>query len=236
MNAFKPKGRQINTIVCINRLRTLVTTAFDIKPLAFVCGLSIVLLTACAPPRLAPEVPFENKQPMNDLQPASGAKTSRKASSLSSWEVSGAMAARNKSKGWTASVNWVQQGPNQYQLRLFGPLGGGAILIEKNGGIVTYTDGPKKLSSHNADELLQQQTGIRLPVHDLYYWVRGLPAPGAVQSATYDTKNHLESFSQAGYSITYPSYLSVSNVDLPSKIQLQGHGVVIKLIIKHWTI
>jgi outer membrane lipoprotein LolB len=76
------------------------------------------------------------------------------------------MAARNKRKGWSASYNWVQQGINQYQIRLFGPLGGGTVIIAKQGGTVTYTDGPKKISSHNADQLLMQQTGIQLPVNN----------------------------------------------------------------------
>ena len=28
-------------------------------------------------------------------------------------------------------MNWVQHGPNSYQIRLMGPLGGGTVLIEQ---------------------------------------------------------------------------------------------------------
>ncbi len=234
MKALKPRAFQASTIAFVNTIRCL-TSGFNIKKIGFFCMLVIGFLTACAPPKMAPEAPFEHWKPQNELEPHPG-KVSRHANSLSSWEISGAMAARNKTKGWTASVHWVQQGANQYQLRLFGPLGGGTILIEKNGSVVTYTDGPKKITSHHADELLQQQTGIRLPVQDLYYWVRGLPAPGAVQSAKYDKQTHLESLSQAGYTISYMNYISVNHIDLPRKIHLQGHGVVIKFFIKHWVI
>lgn len=161
------------------------------------------------------------------LQPASPA-------ALSSWELSGAIAARNKKRGWTATVNWLQQGPNQYQIRLFGPLGGGTVMIEKRGSVITFRDGPKKVTSNNADELLQKKTGVRLPVKNLYYWVRGLPAPGAIQSEHRDAHHYLISFNQAGYTVNYTSYTSVNGMNLPNKIRMQGHGILIKLVIKHW--
>ena len=196
--------------------------------LKLLCIFSVFFVTSCAPPKLAPELPVENT-------PSPG-KTKIQSSTISSWEISGAIAAHNKRKGWTASLNWLQQGANQYQIHLFGPLGGGTIIIENNGGVITYTDGPKKITSRNADELLQKQTGIRLPVHDLYYWVRGIPAPGTVQSSQYDPSAHLVSLTQAGYTINYTNYMSVNSIDLPSKIQLQGHDVIIKLVIKRWKI
>lgn len=156
--------------------------------------------------------------------------------SLSSWEISGAIAAKNQKKGWTAALNWLQRGANQYQIRLFGPLGGGTVIIEKNGSIITLRDGPKKRSSNNADELLRKETGVRLPVKDLYYWVRGLPAPGATQALRRTSDNRLISFNQAGYTINYTEYTSTGGMILPSKIRLQGHGVMIKLVIKRWKI
>lgn len=210
---------------------------------------SVCFLSACATTQLTTDPsahvtqnplikPTENAtQPMNQpVEAALKKKTSAEASTVSSWELSGAMAARNKNKSWTASINWVQQGINRYQIRLFGPLGGGTIIVEKNGGVVTYADGPKKSSSNNADKLLEQHTGVRLPVQALYYWVRGLPAPGSVQSATYDEAHHMTTLSQAGYTIRYSNYTSVSNTVLPGKISLQGHGVTIKLVIKHWRV
>ena len=196
---------------------------------------SICGLTACAP-KITPEFTAENKQLLNTPQVPSTSKTKLKATTVSAWEISGAIAARNKKKGWTASLNWMQREANQYQIRLFGPLGGGTVLIEKNDNVVTYVDGPKKVTSANADDLLQQQTGVRLPVHDLYYWVRGLPAPGTVQSSKYDQNANLMFLAQAGYTISYSNYTSINNVDLPGKIQLQGHDVTIKLVIKRWKV
>lgn len=187
---------------------------------------SICLLTACAPPK-----PSED-QPVNKVIPIE--KRKAETATVSSWNIHGALAAKNKTKGWTATMNWAQQGPSSYQIRLNGPLGAGAVLINKKGNTVTFQDGAKKASSSNADELLQQQTGIRLPVDNLYYWVRGLPAPGGVQSEQHDQYNHLSQLKQSGYTINFTKYTSVKGIDLPSVIRLDGNGVMIKVVINSW--
>lgn len=156
--------------------------------------------------------------------------------SVSSWDLSGAMAARSQRKSWTASINWTQHGAFAYQIRLFGPIGSGTVLIQKQGGVVTYKDGPKIASSANADKLLLEKTGVRLPVSSLYYWVRGLPAPGSVKSETRDNAGRLSVLRQSGYTIEFNEYMAVSSTVLPSRIKLQGNGVVIKLVIKRWRI
>ena len=200
------------------------------------CIFSLCFLTACAPPKLNQSPIVEELSHANQSKQATQNEPKVSAQTLSSWDISGAMAARNQKKGWSASLHWAQQGPSQYHIRLSGPLGGGTVLIDKQGGVVTYADGPKRSSSHNADELLQQQTGIRLPVQNLYYWVRGLTAPGSVQAAQYDEHHNLIALSQAGYKIYYTNYSSINHMDLPGKVNLQGNGVVIKLVIKRWNV
>ena len=193
--------------------------------------LLIFILAGCAPKKPVTELSTGEMPKSLEAQ-----KSQKSAESVTSWNLNGAIAARNSKKAWTASVNWVQQGPNQYNIRLFGPLGGGTVLIQRNGNTITYQDGPKKITSDNADALLQQQTGVRLPVSHLYYWVRGLPASGAIQSVKRDPNGRLIAMQQAGYSINYDGYiLTAQGVALPSKIRLQGNGVLIKLIIKHWS-
>lgn len=209
---------------------------------------SVCLLAACATHNMAPGSPTNTPEAAHkpgELAPATTTEgtaatpataKAKPATAATSWELSGAMAARNKNKGWTASLDWVQQGPGHYQIRLLGPLGGGTVVIEKSNGTVTYTDGPKKVTSASADKLLLQQTGISMPVQNLYYWIRGLPAPGAVSSSKYDANGHLISLNQAGYSIHYSDYMAVKNMALPGRVHLQGHNAVFKLIIKHWKV
>ena len=189
---------------------------------------SICCLTACAPPRPAEEPPTNKVIPLE--------KRKTETATVSSWHIKGAMAAKSQAKGWSASLNWAQRGPNDYQIRLMGPLGGGTVLINKSGNTVTFQDGPKRFSSTNADELLLQHTGIRLPVNNLYYWVRGLPAPGSIQSQQHDQYNHLIELKQNGYTIEFTKYTSVKGIDLPSMIRLEGKGVMVKVVIKNWSV
>ncbi|HAT6978078.1 TPA: outer membrane lipoprotein LolB [Legionella pneumophila] len=188
----------------------------------------ICFLTACAPPRPSEELPANREIPLEERK----AETA----TVSSWEIKGALAAKTKAKGWSATMNWVQQGANSYQIRLMGPLGGGAVLISKKGNTITFQDGSKITTSTNADELLLKQTGIRLPVNNLYYWVRGLPAPGGVQSEKHDQFNHLIQLKQNGYTIDFTKYTSVKGIDLPSMIRLEGNGVMVKVVIKNWIV
>ena len=188
----------------------------------------ISLLIACAPPRPAAELL------QNQVMPVEQRKA--KTETVSSWNIRGAMAAKNKNKGWSATMNWVQNGPSDYQIRLMGPLGGGTVLINKKGNTITFQDSAKKITSHNAEELLVQQTGIRLPVNNLYYWVRGLPAPGPVKAEYHDQYNHLAELKQSGYTINFAKYTSINGIDLPSLIRLEGNGVMVKVVIQKWTV
>ncbi|TAL64669.1 MAG: outer membrane lipoprotein LolB [Legionella sp.] len=187
---------------------------------------SACFLTACAPPKPAAELPVNKVIPVE--------KREAQTATISSWNISGGIAAKNKTKGFTATINWAQSGPSAYQIRLVGPLGGGSVIINRSGGNVTYQDGPKKFSSNSAEELLLKHTGVRLPVSNLYYWVRGLPAPGGTPKEARDQYNHLVRLQQGGYTVNFTKFTSVNGVDLPSMIRLDGQGVMVKVVIKSW--
>lgn len=133
-------------------------------------------------------------------------------------------------------MNWKQQGLNRYRLRLFGPLGGGSVLVEKKGRLITYQDGPKRVTTTNIDQLFYKETGVRVPLHNLYYWVRGVKAPGAIQSSEHDALGHFLTLKQGGYTVQYENYQTIKGVDLPTKLRVTGPGGHLKLIIKHWKI
>lgn len=190
----------------------------------FVASALCILLSACA---------TRSSNHVTDQLPQS-IVSSR--TTLTHWHLSGAIAAKRRHKGWLASIDWQQQGANQYLIHLFGPLGGGAVLIEKKDTLVTYQDGPQRYSAMSAEALLQQQTGIQLPITNLYYWVRGVPAPGPIVTAIHDKDQHLLKLTQAGYRLTYADYQRVNRLFLPTKILLQGRDIQVKLVIKHWII
>ena len=191
-------------------------------------------LIACAPPP-SPEITSGTNNDAKATQ-----KTTQKqiiaAKHLSTWQITGAVAAKTKNKSWTASLDWQQQALNRYQLRLYGPLGGGTVLVEKNGRTITYQDGPKKVKTTDIDQLLYRETGVHVPLHNLYYWVRGVKAPGSAQSEQYDAQGHLIQLNQSGYLVHFENYQTIKNKALPMKIRASGPGGSLKLIIKHWEV
>lgn len=196
---------------------------------------SLFILTACAPPQ-APDAIQQTSLSTTTTTASIETPKLRSAKNISSWTIAGVVAAKNKKEAWSASLNWKQRGINNYQIHLYGPLGSGSILIENKNGEIIYQDGQKRIISHHADNLMKQQTGIRFPFQALYYWIRGLPAPGTVQSAHYDQAGRLIELKQAGHVIQYMRYTNKQGIDLPSKLYVQGVEGKLKLIIKHWDI
>ncbi len=154
----------------------------------------------------------------------------------SSFKLTGAIAVNNNGKGWNASLNWSQQGPNYYTIRLSGPLGGKTVIISKHGSTVTYQEGNKIIKANSDAELLKKKTNIHLPVKNLYYWVRGIPAPGEVSYSKKDSYNNNEIIKQNGFTITYSQYTKNNlGVTLPKKVKITGKNLTIKIVIKNWS-
>ncbi len=195
---------------------------------------SFIFLTSCAPSQKPDATLTTHAPPAQTFITQSKASTVRLAQNMTSWTITGAVAAKNKNDAWSASLNWQQDGPNNYHIRLFGPLGGGNILIEKKGAMVTYQDAQNRKTSRSADDLIHLQTGMHIPIQNLYYWIRGLPAPGVVQSTNYDHAGNLTYLEQAGYTIQYMRYTNTQGVNLPSKLHVRGAEGSLKLIIKRW--
>lgn len=144
--------------------------------------------------------------------------------------ISGAIAAKNQQQGWTATFHWMQKNPQEYQIFIYGPLGSDTIEITQQPGTVTFREGQKTLRAHQAEELLAKETGIRLPINHLYHWIKGQPAPGPVSAITRSPEHDILTLQQAGYTLEYSQYQN----HYPYKIRLNGHQLMVKIIIKEW--
>lgn len=155
-------------------------------------------------------------------------------SALQNWTAQGNAAAHSDTKGWNASYNWQQTG-DQYTLQLFGPLGFNRIILDGSPSQATLRTMQASYSAANATALLQQQTGWQLPVSDLSYWLKGLPAPHDTHfKRSLDINNHLVNLYQHGWQVTYLRYVSVNGTDLPDRILLRNPQWQVHVVITHW--
>ena len=149
---------------------------------------------------------------------------------LERWSFDGRLALTGKNDSWSASINWGHQ-PDDEKIKLSGPLGQGATVIQLTGDFVTIDRGNGQAqSSTQPEEFINQQLGMFVPVHSLRYWVVGLPEPTSafVETAT--------GFKQAGWIIEYKQMQPVDNQSMPRKITVTNEQVKLKLIIDQWVL
>ena len=149
---------------------------------------------------------------------------------LEQWSFEGRLALTGKNDSWSASINWGHR-PDDEKIKLSGPLGQGATVIQLTGDRVTIDRGDEKpQSSTQPEAFINQQLGMFVPVRSLRYWVIGLPEPGSAFVVT------ATGFKQAGWLVDYKQMQSVDNQSMPHKITVTNEQVKLKLIIDLWVL
>jgi outer membrane lipoprotein LolB len=157
-------------------------------------------------------------------------------SNIQDWDLSALIAIRANATrdAGSANMKW-KQSKQDYNILLFGPLGSNAVkLAGRPGKVSLETADGKTFNAATPEALLQQQSGWRLPVSNLYYWIRGLPVPNVPAQKSFDADHHLTELAQQGWTIRYERYKAVGQIDLPAKILLANAQVNVKIVIKNW--
>lgn len=176
------------------------------------------------------------QQAPNTFQTKTAQQRQEQLNKVESWDAAGAISIQQAHKSpMIMRYEWQQMGPSNYQIELSGSLNMGAATITGQPGRVTLRKGDQApVSAPTAEQLMQKNLGWSLPINSLWYWARGLPAPGPNDGVKYDDYGHLIMLRQYGWLINYQEYQTVEGVDLPQVIELQGRGLLIRLVIKQW--
>lgn len=153
---------------------------------------------------------------------------------IDAWQINGKLGIRSEQESGSAVLFWLQR-QDYFDIRLSGPLGQGSTRLTGRQGAVSLevaNRGTFKASS--AEELMQQQLGWSLPVENLLWWVRGLPAPHSRSQVQLDSNSLLAKLEQDQWQIEYLSYRTENGLQLPERIKLSGAGLNITLVIKEW--
>jgi outer membrane lipoprotein LolB len=197
----------------------------------------VLLLTGCAalPVRPPDEVARLWAQRQQALAP------------LADWDLRGRIALRSRDEGAQASLHWVRRDDN-HRFTLVGPLGSGQVRLTQDPDGAELRDAEKNVRrARDARALLHQVAGWDVPFEDLGWWVRGLPAPGAVTERTLDNDGRLRRLSQSGWEIEFLEYAAYGAYELPSKLFVYRRGHVpgegfdhtaleLRVVIEHWTL
>ena len=152
------------------------------------------------------------------------------------WDITGAISIRQPNHSSIANYTWQQQSGKTYRLRIYSSLGAYSVVIAGKPGHITLQSANNKTSSaSNPEQLMQEELGWRLPLSNLFYWMRGLPAPGKYH-ALFDSYGHITSLKQGGWQVQFSEYVTVKNVDLPRILQLTNGPLIVRIAIKQWEI
>lgn len=87
----------------------------------------------------------------------------------------------------------------------------------------------------SAENLMESQLGWSLPVSNLLWWVRGLPAPDSAYQLQLNDDSLAHRLEQDGWQLEYVRYQTLENdTRLPERIQLQGPQLQLTLLVKQW--
>lgn len=159
-------------------------------------------------------------------------------SQLNGWEISGKIGLRAQRNGKTESASatlfWLQR-QDYFDIRLAGPMGGGAARLTGRPGKVSLEAANQgSFQAESAEALLQQQLGWNLPISHLFWWVRGVPAGDSKSHLTLSSDSRLATLEQDDWTVEYLSYVEQNGYWLPERIKLHGANLDITLVIKDW--
>lgn len=191
------------------------------------------------PTRVKPEPPVktndsvtEKDNSVNDKQLSPRIEKLR---ALNKWSIRGRVSIVTGDDGWNGSIRWKQVDSN-FDIRIVGPLGQGAIWLQGSPGFVELrsSKNKKSITATDAESLLYQQMGWKIPVSGMRYWVLGLFGPGQTESIKYNKQGLPAEFVQSGWTIRLLRYRKVAGQQMPVKIFLNNNRFRVKMIVKLW--
>ncbi len=145
----------------------------------------------------------------------------------------GRVAMRQEARRENANLRWTHRG-NGDEILLLAPLGRTVARITVDTARATLETDDKLYAATDAEALMQQVLGWRLPLSGLRYWVTGLPAPEARYEKTPGENGQIGELRQQGWTIRYSRHTSAASDALPLRLNLQREGLEVRLVIDEW--
>lgn len=196
------------------------------RPITLAFSLLLVLsLSACSwlSPKPALQAPADWQLRQSKLQ------------QLTDWQAKGRIAIQTEQESSSATLIWQQRGQD-FDLLLLGPLGQTVASLKQRKAQVELTipDQPTYYSD-DAELLVEQVLGWRLPISAMPYWLRALDDPKTpAATGSFDAEKRLASLDTGPWHLEFRSYQQQQDLWLPEKIQVTHPEVQLKLSLKEW--
>ncbi|WP_193755558.1 lipoprotein insertase outer membrane protein LolB [Psychromonas sp. psych-6C06] len=155
---------------------------------------------------------------------------------LSYWSLSGKLAVITPTERNSVNIHW-QQSDEDFQIHLTTFLGLNILEIKKVGlrTVITDQDGNNYVSD-DTQQLVQQLSGMDIPIKQLQQWIKGNPKQANYQLGDNQLVSSLLSNQndKQGWSINYSDYRTVKGINLPYKLDLTRGQLRLKFAIANW--
>jgi len=162
-------------------------------------------------------------------------------SQINDWQFNGKIAFIQSNKRESASIRWQYKQSNYSQkIDLTSYLGINILHVESNKNIHTIEVNGESYKSRDLDQVIYSLTGLTLPIDALTFWLRGLTYHSK-DSMSYhvDSKLPLQltsEYNNEHWQITYADYQQVNDVQLATRFTIKQNDLLIKVLVKKWTI
>lgn len=144
---------------------------------------------------------------------------------------------RVENKGYPGRIRW-QHAPGSDEVWVYSPVGSTVARMRQDalGALLVTSDG-KEYKADDLKLLAREMLGWNLPIDGLQYWVRGLPSPSLDRAREeHDADGRLKSLSQGGWEVAYLDWSPAEVAGLPSKLDVAGEGLRLRLLIEKWKV
>lgn len=208
--------------------------------------LAVLLLVGCAtrvgprpsaPPAdapVAPAAPVDAAPPI-DSPEAFAALAARDAilAPRDRWTLRGRMALARGAEGGTLAVVWRQAGAS-FEATLSAPVTGRQWRLrgDATGAWLEGLEGGPR-AGPDAETLLLEATGWRLPVQQMPDWVRGRRGAGPIDGLAVDADGRPRQFRQGDWTLRYRDWWP-GDPALPRRVFAETEGASVRLVVTGW--
>ncbi|MFP8965776.1 lipoprotein insertase outer membrane protein LolB [Pokkaliibacter sp. CJK22405] len=185
-------------------------------------SLLLALLSACSNTALK-----QQKEPELAWRAALG--------NINHWQINAKAGLQHDQTYNTLTLDWVQK-LDSYNVQMTGPMGQGHLAMQGDSRSMILLTPEGRYVSNDPEALLQDRTGLSIPVNQLTYWIKGEPAPGKITGSLYDQQGRIAALEQDGWRIEYTDFTQQDTLWLPRKLEARKDKVRLKLVIKQWQI
>jgi len=155
-------------------------------------------------------------------------------SRIGHWQAKGKLGFKSPDGGGSASLIWLQANEN-YHITLRGPFLAGTAVISGDHHMAALQQGDA-LTRLPPSQLTNKAIGLPIPIDQLHYWLKGLPAPqnDQISEVRYHLDGSLAGFVQSQWHLSFLSYQDTKKGRLPRKISAEKGELNLKLVIAKW--